>query len=343
MSMQVVKPGLFSTLQDMGRKGYQQYGIPVSGAMDTWSYRMANLLAGNLEDVPAIEFTLTGPEVVFLQDVVFVVTGARTEPRCNGQPVPTWRPVFAEKGSRLQIGPCLAGARGYLAVSGGFDEPSVLGSASTYVKAELGGCNGKPLQAGNVLSFGQPSRLTLGGRSFLAHEAKGRGWSAFRWSLSPECRPSLGQSYTIRAMDGPHATQFTTDSLERFWTESFSVTSQSDRMGFRLDGSPLFRLNAIDMLSAGVAWGTVQVPPDGKPIVLMADRQTTGGYPIIAQVASVDLPLVAQARPGDLLRFTRISQRQAEQWLWERERMFLQLKSSIQGEWKKYENNRFEL
>jgi KipI family sensor histidine kinase inhibitor len=270
----VVKPGLFTTIQDLGRPGHRAAGVPLSGAADPVSLRLANRLVGNPATAAALEITLLGPDLRFERDAVVALTGAVFP----GIPSAAAMPVRA--GETLSLGHASTGCRGYLAVAGGIDVEEVLGSRSTFSPARLGGLRGLPLAAGDALpvggAHGNTSRSRVEGRPSLV-------------------RPS-GTPITLRMIPGEQFA-FAGESL---WSSTHTTSSRSDRMGVRLDGPPLGGGNAAGSLpSVAVLPGTVQLPPDGKPIVLLADAQTIGGYPVIGHVIAADLPLVAQLRPGD--------------------------------------------
>jgi antagonist of KipI len=237
---------------------------------------MANLLVGNPEGAPALEVTLAGPELEFGHAAWIAVCGARFEN------VPAWRPVSVAAGARLKFGPRSAGCRAYLAIAGGFEVERVLGGAGTSLAAGFGGFHGRALKDGDVLRSAPPSRVPTG-----------------HWTIDERVLPRYSREPTVRAIPGAHAGEFSGE----LFSGRFGITSRSDRMGIRLDGPKLVRTVGGDLLSTAVAAGTVQVPPDGNPIVLMADAQTLGGYPRVAHVASVDLPLLAQLAPGDGVRF----------------------------------------
>ncbi len=283
--LEVIKPGALTTVQDLGREGWQQHGIPSGGAMDRCAARIANLLLGNAEDEPLLEASLVGPELRFSRDTWIAVTGAEV----SG--VAGWRPVRVETGQTISLAKLVRGARVYIAVAGGFEVPRVLGGAGTLLRAGVGGWNGRALQTGDRLAA-RPSTLdTTGG-----------------WSASAEFRAPMGTNeVTVRFIRGPQWDWFGATSQHAFAAKAFRITPQSDRMGMRLDGHALKLKEARELVSEGVGFGSVQVPPDGHPIVLMADRQTIGGYPKIAHVIAVDLPRLAQARAGEKVNFVEIS------------------------------------
>ena len=284
----VVKPGWFTTVQDVGRFGYQQYGVPVAGTMDCFSATVANRLVGNAEKAAVLELTLKGPELQFERDTVIAVTGADLSPSINGISIPLWESIAVAGGSRLTFGPRRTGFRTYLAVAGGIDVPPVLGSRSTHCASETGGLQGRPLKQGDSLRGGQPVE-SLG--SLIGKRLPGR------------LLPHYGRSATLRVVPGPQRNSFPDASLATLTGSSYTVAAQSDRMGYRLTGPRVARHGSARFISDCTAMGALQVPPDEQPILLMADRQTTGGYPKIAVVISADLPLAAQLAPGDRITF----------------------------------------
>ena len=310
MSLRIRRPGLLTTVQDLGRFGYQQDGIIVSGAMDALALRVANLLVGNPETAACLEITLLGPRICFEADGIIALTGAQLSPTLNDQPVSLNRSVWVAAGTELAFGPAVAGCRAYLAVAGGVAVPPVLGSRSTYLRAGFGGHEGRALQAGDVLPVGAPSAVSERLMQLLARPEA--GWAAAGFTAGPVLGPRPPYRPVLRAVRGPEYEQFSAESQRAFWQEHFTITPAADRMGYRLQGPPLARLEETELLSSAVTFGTVQVPADGQPIVLGADRQTTGGYPRLAQVISADWPVLAQAVPGQALRFREVSVREAQ-------------------------------
>lgn len=307
MEMKIVRGGMLTTVQDLGRRGCRHAGVPLSGAMDTVALRIANALVGNADDAAVLEFTLVGPEVEFLEATWVAVCGAT----CEG--VEAWKPLRVEAGERLKIGACAQGCRGYLAVAGGIEVEPVLGSRSTFVRARLGGFEGRALKEGDVLTTGSLER------TLLAEKAV-RGWR-----IDPRVLPRYSSEPTVRVVPGAQAADFGRGLFE----QTFTVSPQSDRMGVRLHGARLERSRAEELLSSAVSPGTVQVPPDGQPLVLMADAQTIGGYPQVAHVISVDLPLVAQLRPGDRLRFSEVALDEAHRLALAREKQLAILREGL--------------
>lgn len=305
MSLRVLSAGLLTTVQDLGRRGHQCEGIPESGAMDRIALRLANVLVGNPESAAALEITLAGPTLLFETASLAALAGADLGAVVDGQRVPPWRAMLVPAGATMSFGAPLSGCRAYLAVAGGIDTPVVLGSRSTYLRAAFGGLEGRALRAGDVVGAGAASPLSTRIAASLAHG--GGAVSVAAWGAGPSLRPPYSSSPFIRLITGAHAKMLTRASSDQLFRAEFRVSPQSDRMGYRLEGPTLELEEPRDLLSEAVAFGTVQLPSGGSPIVLMADRQTTGGYPRIGEVATVDLPLLAQLKPGDRLRFRSIS------------------------------------
>jgi urea carboxylase len=326
MSIEVLKPGALSLLQDLGRYGWQHFGVVVGGAMDEWSHRCANALLGNVEDEATLEVTLMGPSLVFREPQVIALCGANLSARIGEADVPLNRALLVRAGARLDFGKRIDGMRAYLAVRGGFAVSPVMDSRSTYVRGALGGFQGRALKKGDVLEIASAGVAAaelarLGERDFIALHRPD--------VVAPLCAPQT--SGHVRVTAGQQWDLFTEASQNAFTQTDFTISPQSDRMGFRLEGPVLERRHPMEMISEGVAFGTVQVPPNGQPIVLMADRQTTGGYPKIACVASVDLPLLAQLAPQQALRFEPISLEAAQGLYLDRERALAQLRAMVRS------------
>lgn len=281
-SLLVVRPGMLTTVQDLGRWGCQNSGVPVAGPMDAYSHRLANRLVGNPDADAALEITLLGPELEADADVVCAVTGGGFALAVDGQGVAMNRPFTVPAGSRLRFGARLSGARAGLAVRGGFDLPSIFGSRATSVVSRMGPVEGRALVAGD--------RLPVGGTAAGA-----------RLPGTPLCLPVGGSR--LRVVMGPHEAAFTDAAIEALLHARFVVTPHSNRMGYRLQGPALAHRGSAEILSDATPMGSLQVPASGQPIMLMADRQTTGGYPKIATVISADLPLAGQLAPGDWIEF----------------------------------------
>ena len=311
MSISVIKPGLLTTVQDLGRFGYQKTGLVASGALDALALRTANLLVGNPADIAGLECTLRGPTLRFEKEALLALTGADLAAHIEGQPVPLGRPVAVRAGTLLVFGAPQASGRAWLAVAGGVAVPPVLGSRATYLRAGLGGLAGRSLKAGDELPVSEWS--ATGRRLYERIKLQeANGWAAAGWYAPAPPLAGLSVPLLVRAFPGPEYEQFGRASQRAFWEESFVVTTEADRMGCRLSGPPLARTTATEVLSSAVTFGTVQVPPGGQPIVLLADRQTTGGYPRLAQVITADLGRLAQALPGTRLRFQRTTLAEAQ-------------------------------
>lgn len=329
MTVRVIRPGLLTSVQDAGRYGFQKHGVIVSGVMDPLAHRIANLLVGNEETQATLEMTLKGPSLEFLEDALISICGGDLSPSVEGTPVPLWKPIFQKKGSVLDFGPCRTGIRAYLAIAGGWDVPLIMNSRSTYLRAGIGGFQGRALKVGDELSAGTRTRLGEEMVKRLSSQSARAAFTAAEWGVAQEMVPNYTSAPVIRAIRGNQYDWFTQESQIAFYSEPYKVTPQSDRMGYRLDGPTLELTEPMELISEAVAFGSVQVPAEGKPIVLLADRQTTGGYPKIAQIATIDLPLIAQTKPGDTIRFTEISREEAEWLLLDRENQIRQLKTGI--------------
>jgi antagonist of KipI len=303
MSLLVIRSGMLTTVQDLGRWGYQHRGVPVAGPMDSYSHRLANQLLGNEIDAATLEITLIGPELEAAEPTTCVVQGALFAATVNGKLVDVGRPFVIPAGQRLKFGARQKGSRASVAVLGGFDLPTEFGSRSTSLVSGMGPFNGRPLQAGDVLPVGPQIRS--------AHLLNGR------------CLPLPDGGAILRVIRGPHDSRFTAGALEQLFTVRFTITPQSNRMGYRLEGPPLLHTDTADILSDATPIGSLQVPASGQPILLMADRQTTGGYPKIGTVITADLPTAGQLAPGDWIEFRECSRADAISALREQEAALL--------------------
>ena len=298
MSIRVLRPGLLTTLQDQGRHGYQRVGLCPGGAMDPVSLALANALVGNALDEAALEITVIGPELEFERETLVALCGAEFKG------FPHNRPVLARAGGRFNVGRAARGARAYLAVAGGFAVEPVLGSRSTYLPGRFGGLEGRALRHGDVL----PMRDPAAAKRFLS--LKNRKNSSVPWSAPPQTLPDR-EPILVHVIEGQHFASFDSASQRAFFDTVWNVAPESNRMGFRLSGPPLGRPQADEILSGPTCLGSVQVPPSGTPIALMADHQTTGGYPRIAEIAAADVPRLAQLAPGGSVQFARCTLEQA--------------------------------
>ncbi|SFP29921.1 biotin-dependent carboxyltransferase family protein [Salibacterium halotolerans] len=286
----VKKAGLFTTIQDVGRRGWQKKGIPPAGVMDPYAFQIANLLVGNEGYEAVLEVTMLGPVLQFTNPAVTAVTGADLQPALNGSPVDNWHSFSVGEGDVLSFAGTKKGARAYIAVQGGWDGDNILGSRSTYVKAGIGGMNGRPLEKGDRLS------------------ARRRGPVQKRSSRPASALiPEYGGEKVLRVLEGPEASAFTEESLHAFYHSRFTVSNESDRMGCRVEEATLIHRESADILSDAVDTGTIQAASDGRPVILMADRQTTGGYTRPASVIQADLPKAAQLLPGQKIRFEKVT------------------------------------
>lgn len=297
--IRIAKPGLLTTVQDLGRPGYQQYGIVVGGALDSFAARVVNLCVGNDDNAALLEMAQTGPEIAFDRDALMAWGGGDFDPRIGGQPVPRDRPVRVAAGETVSFGPARAGLRAWMAIAGGIDVPLVMGSRTTYRRAGIGGHHGRPLMAGDSLKLFGASDWA---KQLLASlQASGR--RAVAWTVRPETMGRPAKPGVVRALRGPECDWFTKEAQQTFFSVIWRATNEADRMGVRLNGPALDRRREGDMISSSVNAGTVQVPPAGQPIVLLPSRQSIGGYPRIAGVISVDLGRLTQVRPGDTVSF----------------------------------------
>lgn len=286
--IRVLRPGLFTTIQDLGRYGYQRFGVSVSGAMDRWALVVGNRLLGNPDNAAGLELTIQGPELFFEQTVSLAITGADLSPTSNGHSLPMWTVVAMPAGSRLQFGLRRQGARAYITMAGGIDGPLILGSRSTHISSGVGSLAGRALKKGD--------HLEVGAEGTASAQYVGR-------ALPLSHRPHYLNSPTVRVVPGSHADRFTPEALHVLTGNPYRITSESNRMGYRLCGAELIHRTSADIVSDAVMFGTIQVPADRQPILLMADCQTTGGYATLATMIAVDRSLAAQLCPGDSLSF----------------------------------------
>ncbi len=326
MSVHIVTAGLQTTVQDLGRVGHQADGVPAGGAMDRAALRAGNALVGNDEGAAGLEATLIAPTITFDQPTLIALTGGEFDATVDGTSVGTWRPLYLPAGATLRFGHARVGCRVYLLVAGGVDAPPVFGSHSTYLRGGFGGCSGRALRAGDVLATGTPSALS---RTIAQSFGDIGSVAVAKWNVHGTLRPRYSDSAVVHVLPGAHLDALDDASRACMFGEAFRVSSSSDRMGYRLEGTPLALQAPIEILSEGVAFGTVQLPPGGAPIILMADRQTTGGYPRIAEVASIDLPIMAQLRPGDRVRFVPIPIGEAQRLYLEQEQDLAQARFAI--------------
>lgn len=301
-ALKVLKPGLLTTIQDFGRKGWQAFGVSVGGAMDVGSMRKANLLIGNDEGSAVLELTLVGGSYRVVENILIALCGADLEASLNGNNLPMNRPVWLQAGTTLSFGRAVSGGRCYMALAGGIDVPSMLGSRSTDPRARIGGGSGRALVEGDEISCLLPSNRTTELQGALQGKAKACQllWSSVNWNAWPT---RYSRNIKVRVLLGAEWDEFLGESQISLFEESYRLEVSSDRMGLRLAGTALMRRNNEEWESHGVTPGTIQVPPNGQPIILGAGCQPTGGYPKIAHVISADMPQLAQAVPGDRISF----------------------------------------
>ncbi|MCR4818156.1 MAG: biotin-dependent carboxyltransferase family protein [Fretibacterium sp.] len=291
MKLCIQSPGALTTVQDLGRWGYQAIGMPVSGAMDAPALLRGNILLGNPDEAAALEVTMMGPSIRFDEgEGAVAITGGDLSPQLNGQSIPNWTVIPVRTGDVLSFGGPKTGCRAYVCVSGGIDVPPVMGSRSTYMKAKIGGFEGRKLQKGDVLNTGVPGAFKAG-------------------TACPEAlRPGYGAS-PLRTVLGPQDSYIKPEGIKTFLEAEYRLSASSDRMGSRMEGTAVIEhVKGPDIVSDAIPMGAVQVPGQGLPIVMMADRQTTGGYVKIGVVHALDVARLSQSLPGSPVRFTQISQ-----------------------------------
>ena len=298
MGIQIINGGFLTTIQDMGRYGYQETGMSVSGVMDTRAASLANILVGNDTNEAVIEITMMGPTMKFTEDEIIAVTGGDLGAKIDGKPVERYRAVLVKAGQTLSFMGMYGGSRAYIAFAGGLDIPVVMGSRSTNIKCGLGGFKGRRLLDGDYISF----------------RAK-RRYLPYFLSRSLDLNEFDQDNITLRVIMGPQDDAFTAAGKETFLSSEYVVTSEFDRMGCRLEGPFIASKSTTDIISDGIAFGSVQVPSHGKPIILLADRQTTGGYAKIATVISVDIPKLVQRKTDHKVKFQAVTVEEAQELL----------------------------
>ena len=291
--LEIINGGMLSTVQDMGRSGVMKNGFTQSGAMDSYSMKLANKLCGNSLNAPVIEMTMLGITARFTEEHVFALSGGKFDVKLNGQPIRTNKAYKANEGDILSVGSATCGMRCYLAVAGGVDVPLVMGSASTNIKLGIGGFDGRKLRPLDVLKIGKAASAV----------------SACEREVPENEYESV---VDIRVVLGPQDDMFTETDIAFFTQQQYTVTTSLDRMGIRLIGIALRGKAGMDIISDGITFGSVQITASGMPIILMADHQTTGGYAKVATVISVDLPKLAQVKPDDKIYFKAVSIKEAE-------------------------------
>lgn len=294
MGIMFLNGGLLTTVQDAGRRGYQRFGLGVSGAVDVHAYIYANILVGNTHNEAVLEVTLLGPTIEFTSPAVIAITGGDLSPTLNRAPFPMYRAMRVEKGDILSFGSARSGCRAYISFAGGLAITPIMGSRSTYIKAELGGYEGRKLMKGDEIAFRKPGLMP-----------PNLNWRV----MEPEV---FNGDYTVRVLMGPQEDRFTAAGIQTFLNSPYAVTNDFDRMGYRLTGPKITHVTDGNIITDGITFGAIQVPDGGEPIIMLADRQTTGGYAKIASVINVDMPMVAQSKAGDTIRFAKTDIRTAQ-------------------------------
>lgn len=293
---EVIQPGAYTTVQDGGRFGFQQFGVPICGVVDSFAYRVANALVGNFQGQAVLEATILGPTLKVLNQGSIAVTGGNLSPVLNNTPLPMWESVAIHPGDMLQFKGVKSGCRAYIAVAGGIDVPMVMGSRSTYVSGKIGGIDGRPLAAGDRLN-------------------KGEGTGKAGMHLSPDLIPNYPDDIEIRVILGPQDDYFS-DGIQKLFSSAFKVSTKADRMGYRLEGDSITHRGGVEksIISEPSVPGGIQVPPNGQPIILLVE-QTVGGYTKIATVISPDIGKVGQAKPGNRIHFRQVELEEAHRFL----------------------------
>lgn len=327
-AFKILTPGLLTTVQDYGRIGYQKYGFSVSGVMDRASYAYANALVGNPVGAAVLECTMLGPSFKAQADMVIAVTGADMQPTKNGQPMPMNEAVKVKCGDEIALGMAQTGCRAYIAAAGGVDVPPVMGSRATHMKCRIGGYQGRKLAAGDVLPVGSARtddsladtvygahggsagrQLSESSRAKAANtegQKNSKLLSELREASLAAVRAGAQEIVPLRVILGPQKEYFTAQGEQTFFSEVYHLTENCDRMGYKLDGASVVSVAGVDIVSDGIAFGAVQIPPNGKPIIMLADRQTTGGYAKIGTIAGEDIPKLVQLKPGAAVRFVPV-------------------------------------
>ena len=301
---EILQPGMLTTVQDLGRFGYQRLGVPAAGAMDQFAIKIGNRLLLNSDKAAALEATFMGPSIKAISDTIIAITGGDLGATLNGKSLPMWESISLKEGDTISFEGPRAGIRAYISVTGGIDVPLIMESRSTYLRSNIGGYLGRPLQQGDILSSNTSNEEVVKGRK-----------------VSADIVPSYGGNVTLRVVLGPQDVEFTGDGINTFLNSEYVVTPQMDRMGIRLEGTEIKHREKADIISDGIMFGSIQIPGNGQPIIMMADRQTTGGYTKIATIISIDIPKIAQAQPGDKIQFDKVTVEDAQNLLQEFEKI----------------------
>ncbi|WP_226037100.1 biotin-dependent carboxyltransferase family protein [Aquibacillus saliphilus] len=321
MGIRIIEEGLLTTVQDLGRFGYQSSGFSVSGAMDSWAMQLANIILDNDKGEAVLEMSFIGPSITFEADMIISLTGADMSPKINEKVVKNGKPLSVKNGDTLTLRTAKSGIHCYLAIKGGLDLPNFLNSKSTSLRAQVGGFHGRKLVVGDIIPILTPIQA-----------------ASFNWSLSPFLFDYISSNdLTIRFLEGRQYDWFTNQSKQHFETEAYQTTTQSDRMGYRLKGMPIHFIHSKELLTEATTFGTIQVPASGQPIILMADRQPTGGYPKIGQVINVDLATLSQVRPSQSFTFLKSTLKEAQTLMNTRQQQLSSLQTFCTLKWKEWD------
>ncbi|MEH7342426.1 biotin-dependent carboxyltransferase family protein [Bacillus sp. JJ1532] len=306
----IEKAGLLTTVQDLGRHSFQTFGVSPCGGMDTLALRLANILVGNNEGDAVLEVTIIGPNITFIREGVIAITGGGFSVYLNGKPVPMWKSLAVNEGDELSFGNSKYGCRAYIAFAGGIDVPKVMGSRSTFIRGNYGGFEGRGLKNGDIVRIKQSrfDNRRISGRKLKSNDI-----------------PDYQTPRPMRIVLGPHDIKFTKEAILTLVSNPYKITNNSDRMGYRLEGKPLQHVNKADIISEFITPGVIQVPANGQPIVHMADAGTSGGYTVVGVIISVDLPYMAQKKPGDQIDFEIIGIEEAHQLFCKQEQLIFEL------------------
>jgi antagonist of KipI len=327
MSITILKPGISASIQDSGRWHYQKYGIPVGGVMDKMSSSVANIICGNEVNEALLELTLHGTEIVFNEDAYCCISGDGCNAYINETKIEFNRLIKIKAFSILKTKPIRYGCRAYLAIAGGFQVNKIMGSASTYFASGIGGINGKNLATGDIIHFTHKIKKVILDTPIQLGENR---FGYANWHINFKHQHNNSNHTSIDCVKAPEWNLFNESSQHTLFNTSFTVSNDSNRMGYRLEGNELSLINKQEMLSSAVAIGIIQVTPKGQPIILMADAQTIGGYPRIARVCSADISKIAQCRPGDVISFNQTTEDESYTKLRELDKRIDQLKISIE-------------
>ena len=329
---EINEPGIQSTIQDLGRYGFQNIGVPVSGPMDMFSFKIANILLNNPLDCACIETTFLGPKLTALNDTLIAITGAKIEATINDEEIELWKPLEISKGDVLSFGSPIEGIINYVAIKGGFEAPLIMDSRSTYLTGKFGGQGGSTLKTGDIIHNNMPSNLNNFVKTTFS--------DGFDY-INPH------DPLELRILITDVSNKFSRESIARLWESTYTISSSSNRIGYRLNGPNIKHIVDADIISSGNEFGAIQIPGDGQPIILMADRGTTGGYSKIGSVITTDIPKLAQAAPNHKITFRPVSLNEAHDIFFNNETILKSLASKVTGQDKNirviYEDEDYEI